>query len=69
MHPPREGLLIDDPHDHRKLAGCLKQMLDPARRSSCAQAARRTSAQWTFEHHYRQMMTVFNEAAARKKAA
>jgi hypothetical protein len=44
-------------------------MLDPVRRSSCSQAARRTASQWTFEHHYRQMMAVFNEAAARKKAA
>jgi len=69
MHAPREGLLIDDPHDHAKLAGCLLQMLDPSRRASCSQAARRTAAQWTFEHHYRQMLSVFNEAAARKKAA
>ena len=69
MHPPREGLLIDDPHDHAKLAGCILQMLDPSRRSACSQAARRTAAQWTFEHHYRQMLAVFGEAAARKKAA
>src|SRR5262245_27207140 len=69
MHPPREGLLIDDPHDHAKLAGCLVQMLDPARRAGCSQAARRTAQQWTFEHHYRQMLAVFTEAAARKKAA
>jgi hypothetical protein len=44
-------------------------MLDPARRWACSQAARKTAAQWTFEHHYRQMLAVFNEAAARKKAA
>jgi UDP-glucose:(heptosyl)LPS alpha-1,3-glucosyltransferase len=69
MHPPREGLLIDNPHDHEKLVGCLLQMLDPARRSACSQAARRTALTWTFEHHYRQMLAVFNEAAARKKAA
>jgi UDP-glucose:(heptosyl)LPS alpha-1,3-glucosyltransferase len=69
MHPPREGLLIDDPHDHEKLVGCLLQMLDPARRSACSQAARKTALTWTFEHHYRQMLSVFNEAAARKKAA
>jgi hypothetical protein len=45
------------------------QLLDPARRSACSQAARRTATTWTFEHHYRQMLAVFNEAAARKKAA
>ena len=69
LHPPQEGYVIDDPHDHERLAACLTQLLDPARRTACAQAARRTAAQWTFEHHYRQMLAVFAEAAARKQAA
>jgi UDP-glucose:(heptosyl)LPS alpha-1,3-glucosyltransferase len=69
MHPPREGFVIDDPHDVGHLAWCLTQMLDPARRSACARAARKTAQQWTFEHHYRQMLAVFAEAAARKRAA
>lgn len=69
MTAPREGFVIDDPHDVAHLAWCLTQLLDPARRASCAQAARRTGAQWTFEHHYRQMLAVFAEAAARKRAA
>jgi UDP-glucose:(heptosyl)LPS alpha-1,3-glucosyltransferase len=69
MHPPREGFVIDDPHDTEHLAWCLTQMLDPARRAACAQAARRTAAQWTFEHHYRDMLAVFGEAAARKEQA
>jgi UDP-glucose:(heptosyl)LPS alpha-1,3-glucosyltransferase len=69
MHPPREGLIVDDPHDHGHLAWCLAQMLDPARRAACGQAARRTASQWTFEQHYRQMLGVFMEAAARKQAA
>jgi UDP-glucose:(heptosyl)LPS alpha-1,3-glucosyltransferase len=69
MRPPREGYVLDDPHNLDQLAGALKKLLDPARRAACAQAARRTAAQWTFEHHYRQMLTVFAEAAARKHAA
>jgi UDP-glucose:(heptosyl)LPS alpha-1,3-glucosyltransferase len=69
LHPPREGYVIDDPHDHAHLAWALTQMLDPARRAACAQAARQTAAQWTFEHHYRQMLAVFADAAARKRAA
>jgi UDP-glucose:(heptosyl)LPS alpha-1,3-glucosyltransferase len=69
LHPPREGFVIADPHDHGHLAWCLTQFLDAGRRSLCAQAARRISAQWTFEHHYRQLLDVFNEAMARKKAA
>lgn len=69
MHPLQEGYVIDDPHDHAHLAWCLAQMLDPARRRACAQAARRAAAQWTFEHHYRQMIEVLQEAAAAKRAA
>jgi UDP-glucose:(heptosyl)LPS alpha-1,3-glucosyltransferase len=69
LTPPREGYVIANPHDHARLAWCLGQFLDPARRVACAQAARRTAAQWTFEHHYQQMLQVFAEAAARKRAA
>jgi UDP-glucose:(heptosyl)LPS alpha-1,3-glucosyltransferase len=69
MHPPREGFVIKDPHDHAELARCLNQLLDPATRVSCGQAARKAASQWTFEHHYRQMLDVFAEAAARKRAA
>jgi UDP-glucose:(heptosyl)LPS alpha-1,3-glucosyltransferase len=69
LQPPREGYVLDDPHAHEQLAGAMTQLLDPARRAACAQAARRAAAQWTFEHHYRQMLAVFAEAAARKRAA
>jgi hypothetical protein len=47
----------------------LQQLLDPGRRSGCAAAARRAAAAWTFEHHYREMLAVFAEAAARKRVA
>ncbi len=69
LSPPREGYVIDDPHDHGQLAWCLTQLLDSGRRQACAQAARRTAAQWTFEQHYHQLVQVFTEAAARKRAA
>jgi UDP-glucose:(heptosyl)LPS alpha-1,3-glucosyltransferase len=69
MHPPREGYIVNDPHDNKHLAWCLAQMLDPERRARCAAAARRTAQQWTFEHHYRAMLEVFAEAAERKRAA
>jgi UDP-glucose:(heptosyl)LPS alpha-1,3-glucosyltransferase len=69
LTPPREGYVVGDPHDHEHLAWCMTQLLDPARRSACAQAARKTAAQWTFDHHYRQLLRVFAEAAARKRAA
>jgi UDP-glucose:(heptosyl)LPS alpha-1,3-glucosyltransferase len=69
LQPPREGRVLDDPHDLDQLAGAMRDLLDPGRRAACAQAARRAGVQWTFEHHYRQMLAVFAEAAARKRAA
>ncbi|MBI3411460.1 MAG: glycosyltransferase family 4 protein [Planctomycetes bacterium] len=69
LHPLREGFVIDDPHDHARLAWCMAQLVDGPRRQACSLAARQTAAQWTFEHHYRQLMDVFVEAARRKQAA
>lgn len=69
LNPPREGFVVNDPHDAERLAWCIAQLLDPARRAACAQAARKTAALWMFEHHYRQLLQVFVEAAARKRAA
>ncbi len=65
----QEGYVIDDPHDHDRLAACMVQLFDPNRRAAFAQAARRTAAKWTFEHHYRQLLGVFAAAMARKEAA
>jgi UDP-glucose:(heptosyl)LPS alpha-1,3-glucosyltransferase len=69
LEPPREGYVIDNPHDHARLAECLVALLDPQQRSACAAAARWTAAIWTFEQHYCQLLQVFAEAAARKQAA
>lgn len=69
MHPPREGVVIGDPHNHVELADALSTYMNPAIRSAAGQAARRTASTWTFDQHYRDLMTVFNEAAHRKQAA
>jgi UDP-glucose:(heptosyl)LPS alpha-1,3-glucosyltransferase len=69
LDPPCEGFIVDDPHDHTQLAWCLSQLLNPARRSACAQGARKAASRWTFEDHYRQLLRVFVEAATRKNAA
>jgi hypothetical protein len=47
----------------------MGQLLNPVRRASCSQAARRAALQWTFEQHYQQLLQVFQEAAVRKRAA
>jgi UDP-glucose:(heptosyl)LPS alpha-1,3-glucosyltransferase len=69
LSAPQAGFVVDDPHDHKHLAWCIDQLRNPARRAACAHAARRTANQWTFEQHYRQLLRVFAEAAARKRAA
>jgi UDP-glucose:(heptosyl)LPS alpha-1,3-glucosyltransferase len=67
--PHQEGYVINDPHDHQQLAWCMAQMIDAGRRHVFAQAARRTALQWTFEQHYRELMSVLVDAARRKQAA
>jgi UDP-glucose:(heptosyl)LPS alpha-1,3-glucosyltransferase len=69
VHPPSEGYVVENPHDHYELAEAIEQLLDPATRSACAHAARRAAADWTFEHHYQQLLHVMAEAESRKRAA
>jgi UDP-glucose:(heptosyl)LPS alpha-1,3-glucosyltransferase len=69
LAPPREGYVVDDPHDHDHLAWCLTQLLEADRRAACSHAARQAASRWTFDSHYRQLLEVFAEAAGRKQAA
>jgi UDP-glucose:(heptosyl)LPS alpha-1,3-glucosyltransferase len=69
MSLSHEGYVVDDPHDHHRLQWSLEQMLDSERRAKCSQAARKAAVQWTFEHHYQQLLAVFAEVARRKHAA
>jgi UDP-glucose:(heptosyl)LPS alpha-1,3-glucosyltransferase len=64
-----EGYVVADPHDHDRLAWCLEQLLSPARRAACAEAARQTGARWTFEAHYRGLVEILTEAAGRRRKA
>src|SRR5205807_10604521 len=56
LHPPQEGYVLADPHEHELLAECMAALLDPERRSRCAIAARKTAASWTFDHHYQSLL-------------
>jgi UDP-glucose:(heptosyl)LPS alpha-1,3-glucosyltransferase len=69
LDPPHDGFVVADPHDANHLAECISQMLDPPLRQERAKVARQRAARWTFEHHYRQLLQVFTEAAVRKWAA
>ncbi len=64
-----EGLVLDDPHNHARLAWGLEQLLDPARRAACARSARQTAAGWSFEDHYHGLLAILEEAAQRKRRA
>ena len=69
LHPPREGFVLDDPHDHAALADALTTLLDPVCRDACGRAARQAAATWTIEHHVRRWLEVFAEVAERRRAA
>lgn len=69
LRPLQEGYVTDTPHDIDHLAWCMAQLLDPARRTVCAHAARQTAARWTFEQHYQRLMQIFATAIERKAAA
>lgn len=59
----REGYILDDPHDHARLAAALGQLLDPAHRQACAAAARQAAARWTFEDHYQGLIRILRQAS------
>jgi UDP-glucose:(heptosyl)LPS alpha-1,3-glucosyltransferase len=66
---PRNGLVVNDPHDAPALADALTRMLDAGYRRAASQAARQAASQWTFEQHYRALLDVFAEVRAAKRAA
>ncbi len=62
----KEGIVVDDPHDYEKLAFSMTQYVDSQKRIAAGQSARKTAALWTFEHHYKQMLGVFQEVYVKK---
>jgi UDP-glucose:(heptosyl)LPS alpha-1,3-glucosyltransferase len=69
MDPPHDGLVIDDPHDHARLAAAIARMIDDDYRSACVSRARHSATLWTFDDHYRKMMAILEDVAARKRLA
>ena len=61
-----EGRLLADPHDDGALADGLRELIDPGHRRTCADAARRAAARWTFDDHYRGLMAILREFHARR---
>jgi UDP-glucose:(heptosyl)LPS alpha-1,3-glucosyltransferase len=67
LSPPHDGLVVNDPHDARALAGALTDMSDPARLPGRKVAAAEAGRRWTFDDHYRQLLGLFAEVVARKR--
>lgn len=69
LHPPAEGLIIDDPHNTPALSQAIQRMCDPVYRREAAMAARRRGMEWNFDRHYEALMNVFQEVCRHKSAA
>jgi UDP-glucose:(heptosyl)LPS alpha-1,3-glucosyltransferase len=68
LHPPHDGLVIDDPHDHERLSGAIAHFLNSDYRKTAARAALQTANLWTFDDHYHKMMTILEFAAQRQSS-
>ncbi|MCS6866976.1 MAG: glycosyltransferase family 4 protein [Gemmataceae bacterium] len=69
LSPPKDGLVINDPHNAAELAAALVHFSDPAVRREAARAARQTASKWTFEHHYQALLRIFQELRHTQQAA
>ena len=67
LTPGENGLVIDDPHNHRALGEAIAEIADrsklPGRKQSALAAGRR----WTFDDHYRELLAILTEVAERKR--
>jgi UDP-glucose:(heptosyl)LPS alpha-1,3-glucosyltransferase len=69
MRPPRDGLVVNDPHDRSELACAITHMLNSEYRTQCSVTARESATLWTFDDHYRKMMSILEMVADRKSVS
>ncbi|MEA3366642.1 MAG: glycosyltransferase family 4 protein [Planctomycetota bacterium] len=68
MENGREGVVLDSPTEIERLTEALRALLAPDLRRRMGEAAREVAEQHTIERNFREMMAVFETAAARKEA-
>ena len=68
MQDGRDGLILDSPAEIERLAHALVCLMDAHLRADMGRAARATAEQHSIERNFREMMAVFEKAAARKEA-
>jgi UDP-glucose:(heptosyl)LPS alpha-1,3-glucosyltransferase len=64
---PEEGLVVPDPHDAPGLGRAVADLADPATLPTRKAAAAAAGQRWTFDDHYRNLLAVLEEVAARKR--
>ena len=69
LDPPKDGLVVQDPHDAEELGTALASMGDGEAMRSRSVAARAAGRRWTFEQHYAALTDLFREVAGRRRAA
>jgi len=67
MEDGREGFILDAPDQVDRLAEAMKRLLDPALRARMGAAARSTAEPYPIQRNFREMMAVFQRAAALKE--
>lgn len=63
------GVVVADPHDRGELAEAIERVSNTSFLRTATVAARQTAAKWTFEHHYRGLMAIFEERRQLRHAA
>jgi UDP-glucose:(heptosyl)LPS alpha-1,3-glucosyltransferase len=63
------SVIVKDPHDAAELARAVTTFTDPTVRATATTSAREAANAWTFEHHYREFVSIFEESASLKRAA
>ncbi|MCH8992530.1 MAG: glycosyltransferase family 4 protein, partial [Acidobacteria bacterium] len=69
LTPGVEGDLIDDPGDAQALCRCLEPMLETPRRRMMGAAARKLALAHTFERNCDEIVAMYEEIVAQRRAA
>jgi UDP-glucose:(heptosyl)LPS alpha-1,3-glucosyltransferase len=64
---PETGVVVQDPHNSTELGDALRTMCNLDYRQHAARSAEAIAASWTFEHHYQQLLQVFEEVRREKQ--
>ena len=68
MEDGRDGVVLDSPDETDRLADALRRLRDEDLRRRMGEAGREVAEQHPIERNFREMMAVFETAAARKEA-